>query len=207
MLTQGWSCPYGDSGSRSVPKVGIFSLIQGQLCPQKLVFIAFREVGFSPHYFWTICHWARFVPKTSLDEHLLALFFLLDCKTKLKFFGLLVYFFRSTDRKLGAIVRKCGFFGVKSMDICLWILKDISKSRSFAHNECKKIRSINKKIFDIKSMYAKTGWVSTTDWYRGITALNSMSDFHTKTGWVSIIIWGRGSTAVHSVSDFKRKTG
>ena len=48
---QGWSCPYGDSGSRSVPKVGFFSLIQGQLCPQKFVFIAFREVGFFPPIF------------------------------------------------------------------------------------------------------------------------------------------------------------
>ena len=44
-------CPYGDSGSRSVPKVGFFSLIQGQLCPQKFVFIAFREVGFFPPIF------------------------------------------------------------------------------------------------------------------------------------------------------------
>ena len=51
VLQQGWSCPYGDSGSRSVPKVGFFSLIQGQLCPQKFVFIAFREVGFFPPIF------------------------------------------------------------------------------------------------------------------------------------------------------------
>ena len=50
-IRQGWSCPYGDSGSRSVPKVGFFSLIQGQLCPQKFVFIAFREVGFFPPIF------------------------------------------------------------------------------------------------------------------------------------------------------------
>ena len=99
---QGWSCPYGDSGSRSVHKVGFFSLIQGQLCPQKLFFFAFREVGFFPHYLWTICHWARFVPKTSLHGHLLALFFfstrLQDKAEILWLIGLLVYCFIETGQ-------------------------------------------------------------------------------------------------------------
>ena len=68
---------YGDSGSRSVPKLGFFSELWASSVPKRWFFSFSVSLAFFPAYNWTIDHLARFVPKTGCFRAVSTGFFLI----------------------------------------------------------------------------------------------------------------------------------